>query len=350
MMSTPMMRTMLQKAILLSLLILSACGVEGPSTDSPIIAVRVTKARQKPLSSTIGYLGTVRPAKELVLNARLQGTVAKLMVPEGTRMVAGEEMASIEAADLEALVRRLKADHEYWSKRLQEDVLLNKKGALTKDQLATSTRNAKMAEAAFTEAASRLDWQNERSPFAGHLLEWLVEPGQHLMPGQAIAVFGSLEQVVEVKVLAEDLRAGIHPGTAVSLRLSTGEGAEHFVKEVATHATGPDRSYTVTIPMEDWHGSELRSGEAIAVDFMIREVTGHTLVPEEAVITSSGNSSIYVIEENRATEVRVIEHLRSGGFVAVSPNLAPHTLVATSNLEQLKNGIEVFAVSRELNP
>lgn len=326
---------------------LPGCKREPTEPKTPPVAVRVAPVRATPLQRTLDYLGTVAPAREVLLAARIQGTVASLGAVEGESVAEGRELAALHAPDLEATVARLRADRDYWTRRRDEDVSLAAKGAVPRDQLAASERAATAAAAALAEAEARLDWTRERSPFAGTVLEWRVEAGQHVLPGQPLVLVGGTDIEVQVPVVAEDVRAGIEVGIPAFLDGAGKEAIATAVEEVAPAATGQGRTFAVTLPVPTEVGADWRPGEPVSVHFVLEESVGGAAVPSRAVAGRGDSRWIFLIEDGVARRWDVATGLEVDGWVSIAPAPPQGALVAVTNLDRLSDGAAVFSVTQE---
>ncbi|MBU2500070.1 efflux RND transporter periplasmic adaptor subunit [bacterium] len=339
-------RFALAGAILLAAL-LPGCKRESAETKTPPVAVRIAPVRTVPLQRTLDYLGTVAPVRQVMLAARVQGTVAGLGAEEGEPVAEGRDLAVLHAPDLEAAVARLRADHDYWSRRRDEDEGLAARGAVSQDQLAASERASAAAAAALAEAEARLGWTRERSPFAGTVLEWRVEAGQHVLPGQALVLLGGMEIEVEVPVVAEDLRAGIEVGIPAFLTGPESGTITTAVDEVAPAATGRGRTFAVTLRVPAEAGADWRPGEPVRVRFALEESTGGAAVPSRAIAGRTEGNWIFLIEDGIARRWKVTTGLEVDGWVSIAPAPPQGSFVAVTNLDRLSDGVAVFSVTQE---
>ncbi len=334
-------------AVILMAAFLPGCERESTEPKTPPVAVRVAPVRATPLQRTLDYLGTVAPAREVLLAARIQGTVTSLGAVEGESVAEGRELATMHAPDLEATVARLRADRDYWTRRRDEDVSLAAKGAVPRDQLAASERAATAAAAALAEAEARLGWTRERSPFGGTVLEWRVEAGQHVLPGQPLVLVGGADLEVQVPVVAEDVRAGIEVGIPAFLDGSGMEAIATVVEEVAPAATGQGRTFAVTLPVPAEAGADWRPGEPVSVHFVLEESAGGAAVPSRAVAGRGDSRWIFLVEDGVARRWEVATGLEVDGWVSIAPAPPEGALVAVTNLNRLSDGAPVFSVTQE---
>ncbi len=333
--------------VILMAAFLPGCKRDSAVPKTPLVAVRVAPVRTTPLKRTLDYLGTVAPARQVLLAARIQGTVASLRVEEGESVAEGRELTTLHAPDLEATVARLRADRDYWTRRRDEDVSLAAKGAVPGDQLAASERAATAAVAALAEAEARLGWTRERSPFAGTVLEWRVEAGQHVLPGQPLVLLGSTDIEVQVPVVAEDVRTGITVGIPAFLAGPGLETIATVVEEVAPSATGQSRTFFVTLPVPTGAGTDWRPGEPVSVRFILEESTAGAAVPSRAIAGRGESRWVFLVEEGVSRRWEVATGLEVDGWVSITPAPPRGALVAVTNLDRLSDGAAVFSVSEE---
>ena len=97
------------KQILVVLLLLAGCGSkEEPTTtvvsaapQKTILAV-VFEAQQTSVPIRVEVTGQVAPIFQATLSSRIQGTIDKLMVREGTKVSKGQLLIQLDSRDLQA--------------------------------------------------------------------------------------------------------------------------------------------------------------------------------------------------------------------------------------------------------
>ncbi len=325
-----------------------------PAADSAPVAVRVAPIVRADLARSVAYVGTVHSRREVEVVARTAGRVIALS-GEGETVGAGRAVARIAVPEIKARVSRLEAElqraeteRDFLCDSFQRDQRLAETGAISKTQLDRSRRACENANAAVAAArAGRREIgaargkSSETAPFAGRVLQWLAEPGQNVMPGSPLLVFGSHDLEVRAAVGERDLARGVRDGIPARVRL--GEKALRLaVASVAPMATGPGRTTEVTVALPGDVGPG--HGTSVRVDFVVAEAAGAVAVPAAAIAESAAGSIVFVIEGGRARAVAVAPGIRDRGHIGVDGELAVGDMVAVSNLELLEDGSEVFAV------
>ncbi len=320
---------------------------EAEQAPQQPIAVRVIAPDIANLAQTISYVGTVRGSQEVRVNARIPGTVEVLPRAVGAPVTSGQLVAAISAPELAASIDRVQAEREYWCQRHEEDVRLVESGALPAEQANASQRACRSASAALAEAEAQIAKTREVAPVSGRILSWLIEPGQHVLPGQGLVLIGSSGAELRVEVIDEDLQRGIEIGTPVTVHASGGETVRSRVTEIAPLASQNARTFTVTVPLSEIRSDDFRVGSSMAADFTLASCSDCVAIPTEALHRIGNGTYVYLIRDGRAHLTAVEPGIRDRGLVQVSFDWNGDDRVAISNLESLADGVPVFAVEVE---
>jgi multidrug efflux pump subunit AcrA (membrane-fusion protein) len=98
----------------------------------------------------------------------------------------------------------------------------------------------------------------------------------------------------------------------------------------------------LTVEAEIENGSNaLKPGQFATVRLLQERAEPAVLVPARAVINEAGVSRVYVIKDGHAEQRLVQTGQTDGDLIEIRSGVAADELVATSNLEQLTDGIAV---------
>ncbi|MEM6455313.1 MAG: efflux RND transporter periplasmic adaptor subunit [Acidobacteriota bacterium] len=156
---------------------------------------------------TLRVLGTVQPARDIVLSPRVGGQIVAVEpgFAPGGRVAAGEPLVRIDAADYEqTLIMRTSAlaqaqaalaieEGRQQAARREFDLLgediaeANASLVLREPQIASLQAELRAAEAAVAQAELDLARTTVRAPFAAQILERSVELGSEVGPGDDLA-------------------------------------------------------------------------------------------------------------------------------------------------------------------
>lgn len=335
-----------------------SCARDEPESpdQAAAVAVRVSTVTQQDLAERIGYVGTVHSRREVKVLAQTAGAVLSLE-PEGEAIREGSTVARITAPEIAAQssrmhaeVKRAQTERDFLCETYETDRKLVAAGAITSRKVALSKKACDAATAALTaaqagarEVGARRGKTSEQAPFGGFVLQWLVEPGQNVMPGMPLLLIGSHDLEVRVQVAERDLESGIREGNPAMVRFGK-ESRRLQVSRVAPMATGPGRTFEVKIPLPEELEVAPAHGTSTRVDFLVGEAASSIAVSEKALTKVDGADVVFVIDDKRAREVKVIAGIRDRGLIEVEGDVAVGAWVAVSNLELLQNGAHVFAV------
>lgn len=328
---------------------------ESPDKTAPT-AVRVAPVMQQNLAQRISYVGTVHSQREVKVLAQTAGAVLSL-TPEGEIVREGSTVARITAPEIsarssrmEAEVERAQTERDFLCETYKTDRKLGEAGAITKRQVDMSKKACDAATAALNaaragsrEVVAVRGKNTEQAPFGGLVLQWLVEPGQNVMPGMPLLLFGSHNLEVRVKVAERDIEKGVRVNIPVLVRLG-GEAHRLQVSRIAPTATGLGRTFDVRIAIPNELSATMAQGTSIRIEFLVAEATNSIAISEKALTKINGTDAIFIIDDNRAREVKVIPGIRDRGLIEVKGEVTVGAWVAMSNLDLLKNGAHVFAV------
>jgi len=170
----------------------------GRITAQEVATIRPTVRRStdtpaRAILSASGYLVARRKA---VVSAKIQGRLAELDVDEGSWVTAGQVIARLDNADLQALievaragVQQANADLAEKQRQLRLTRGLASDGVVSQDQLQAAMSRVRVAEAALSQSKASLslaeaNFQNTiiRAPFAGVVVKKMAEVGESVAP------------------------------------------------------------------------------------------------------------------------------------------------------------------------
>ncbi len=171
---------------------------EPPATATPVTAEPPTTTVQaRPVPVTVTAYGTIHPGAESVLAAKVTARVVALPLREGQAVAKGALVVRLDPRDIQAELAAAKAIQDRAKATLAEaetehtrvQGLLAAGSATTRDrdraEAALSQARAAAGEAAagVEQAETRLAHTRVTAPFAGRVVERLVEVGEMAAPG-----------------------------------------------------------------------------------------------------------------------------------------------------------------------
>jgi HlyD family secretion protein len=346
------------------------------------------------------YTGTTRPVRQVSLRSQAEGRLLNLNVDVGDAVQQGQavgtldsvllqtavgeaqaelaarqfevaqaqaELADIRTSIEEARVRLQQAGND--AQRLQtlasqgavstqeaeqaQLTLVTAQQAQQSSQEQVRTRQQSVAAAQqrveaqrsiLQEVQQRLTFANLTASLSGIVLERLAEPGDLVLPGEAVLSLGDLSQVLVVIEVADSALGSFSLGQSVNLQIDAfpGEAFSGRITRISPVADGTSRLLPVEITVAN-PGNRIGSGLLARVTGGSVQTSGAVLVPETALeVAEDSDSQIFVVTETNGmatVEARSVQvGDRIDGQVTILAGLSPGEQYVIRSSEPLEAG------------
>jgi len=196
--------------------------------------------------------------------------------------------------------------------------------------------------AAFELAQKKLADATVRAPVSGSVAERLVQPGEFIRENTPVVTIVQMHPL-KLKTAIQERHAGvIRAGQKIDFVVEAFPD-RNFAGTVAYVSPAVDQS-TRTFPVEalvENTDRVLKPG-FFAKGVVLTDLDTNVLaVPEDAISTLAGVSTVYVIEDGKARQQQVTLGARQSKLVEITSGLAGDETLATANLSQLATGVPV---------
>jgi RND family efflux transporter MFP subunit len=291
-------------------LALAACDPMTAQPLAPVRPVLVTPVHYEAQVSDRSFVGTVRPRIESDLGFRVAGKVSKRLVEVGTRVEAGQPLATLDEVDL-----GLQAEQAAAELRAATGVLAQASAAETRArelrQKGWSTdAQLDQAKAAADEARARLH-RAERSveltknslsyatlvaDAAGVVTATLIEPGQVVTAGQTAIRLARLAEKEVVVAIPETLLTRAKSGEAqVSIWSNPDKRNVAKLRELAPSADAATRTYLAKFSMPE-AGDEVQLGMTATLTLSEPASERVARLPLSALFNQGEGPSLYIAD------------------------------------------------------
>src|SRR4051794_16341199 len=376
--------------LMLTMLVLAAC--RGNSTRSaPPAAVAagpatidVARVVEQPLDVQLSLPGELGAYQMVAIYPRVTGFVKAVNVDRGTRVRAGDLLATLEAPELVAQraeaqsklqgaeaqlsVARSKADADKSTfDKLKaasatpgvvagNDVALAEKAAdASSNQALAAQQGVEAARQALNAVRDMESYLRVTAPFAGVVTERNVHPGALVGPASGAGAATPLLRLVDTERLRlvvpvpEAYTAETKPGTDISFTVAAYPG-QRFSGKVARVAEAVDvstRTMAVELDVVN-HDGRLAPGTFCQVRWPVRRSGPSLFVPSTSVAATTDRTFVIRIRGGKAEWVDVKTGLTSGSLVEVFGDLRAGDEIAGRGTDELRPGTDVRA--RESKP
>src|SRR5215204_4723631 len=180
------------------------------------------------------------------------------------------------------------------------------------------------------------------SPISGYVTERAADVGEFVSTSSKVATVARTNPMRVRIDIPEQAIATVHPGQSVSVSVSTypDRSSSGRVARVSPSVSAQSRTLTIEAEVENGE-SLLKPGQFATIRVLQSQSDPAILVPVRAVRTDGTTSRVYVIQDGVARERLVATGRQDGDLVEVKGNIQSNELVATSNVEQLADGVPV---------
>ena len=202
--------------------------------------------------------------------------------------------------------------------------------------------NVANAEASLALAKKNLSYAFIPAPIDGFVTERTADLGEYVSPQQKVATVVRTNPLRIRIDIPEQAIPAVRVGQSVSITTSAwpDKNFSGRVARIAPNVSASSRTLTVEAEIDN-SGGALKPGQFATVRILQERSEPAVLVPARAVVTEAGVSRAFVIKDGHAEQRIVSTGQTEGDLIEIKSGIAADEQVATSNLEQLSDGMTV---------
>lgn len=307
------------------------------------------------LSLTLPVSGSLMPAQQATIRAKVGGQLRDGLLAEGVPVTRGQVIARVDGAELQARLAMQQAALEEAQARLtlaqknsHNNQQLLKQNYISQNAVDTSNNNVDLAQASVKSARANSDIaritladSQIRAPIDGIVSRRHAQPGEKVGPDMPIYTIVNLAQLnLEAQVPSSEI-ARINIGQPVSFQVD-GYGTRNFDGKVArinpTTEAG-SRSIVVYITVDNRDGA-LRGGMFAKGNITTSHSAPAPVIPLTALREHQGQTVVYAIENNKVVAKPVQTGLKNpdDGLVEIVAGIPAGTRILVTPLTDVKPG------------
>jgi multidrug efflux pump subunit AcrA (membrane-fusion protein) len=236
----------------------------------------------------------------------------------------------------------------YDQQRAQRDQLREQyEAALSKARqdfaaLGTASANVSNAESQLGLARRNLSYTVVFSPIDGYVSERNADLGEYVSPTAKVATVVRINPLRIRIDIPEQAIPEVQIGQSVSITTSAwpDKNFSGRIARISPNVSAQSRTLTVEAEIENSTGV-LKPGQFATVRILQSRTEPAVLVPARAVRTEAGVSRVFVIKDGHAQQRLIQLGQTEGDLIEIKSGVAADEQVATSNVEQLSDGVAV---------
>lgn len=299
--------------LIAAVLFAAGCGSkEEPATSvvsaapQATIQAAVVEIKTVQVPVRVEVTGQVTAIFQATLSSRIQGTIDKLRVREGTRVSKGQTLIQLDSRDVQADLARAKAEVENAKAQLDRMKTLYAKDAVSKQEMENAIRAYKVAEANRKAVLAQLSYTVVKAPFDGVITEKKVEAGELASPGQPLLQMEDPEQLrLEATVAEGDLKS-VSLGDKIPILIDAlgVQTLRGVVSQILPAGDPQTHTFMVKVDLPMTPGLKSGMFGRLQLD---KGATQTILVPASAIVERGELTSVFVVGSDQIGRLRWVK-------------------------------------------
>ena len=294
-------------------LVVAGCGSKeepsasgGSGAPRATIQAEVMKIETVQVPVRVEVTGQVTAIFQAMLSSRIQGTIDKLLVREGTEVSKGQTLIQLDSRDVEADLARAKAEVENAKAQFDRMKKLYAQDAVSKQEMENATRAYKVAEANRKAVLAQLSYTVVKAPFDGVITEKKVEAGELASPGQPLLKMENPRQLRLEATIAEGDLKSVSRGDKIPILIDAlgTQALAGIVSQILPAGDPQTHTFMVKVDLPNTPG--LKTG--MFGRFQLDKGTAPTiLVPSSAVVERGELTGVFAIGSDQVARLRWVK-------------------------------------------
>src|SRR5689334_2724971 len=290
---------------------LAGCGSSDEAATVPVVSAAsqntiqasVAEAKVADVPIRVEVTGQVATLYQATLSSRIQGTIDRVLVLEGTLVKKGQTLVELDNRDLQAELTRAVAEVENAQAHLSRMKALYAEQAVSKQEMENATRTFKVSEANQRSVLAQLSYTIVKAPFDGVITEKKVEAGELASPGQTLLKMEDSNHLrLEATVAESDLKAiGLGNRIPVMIDALPGQSLSGTVSQILPAGDPQTHTFTVKVDLPPTHGLRTGMFGRLQLD---KGITRTIVLPSSAVVERGELTSVFVVGQDRVARLR----------------------------------------------
>ena len=323
----------------------------------------VVSLQPKRLSVELAVPGSVQAVSQATVRAKLSAEVKRVLVREGDRVTAGQQIAEFDTAQLRAQMAERKATLESARAQLamadrtrQANAQLVKQNFISQNAFDTADSAHQVQLAAVATAQAQLELTQlsmtdavVRAPISGTVSKRHVQPGEKVSFDAALLSIVDLTQLeVQAQVPISDvtqIRKGMP--ALVDVEGIDGRKFEGRVERINPSAEPGTRTINVYVSLSN-EDSLLRTGMFARVLLTVAPEVEVPALPLSAVRTDAAQTFVWIVYDDKLARRNIVIGKRDerAQLVEVTSGLTPAEVVLATKFDNLKDGLAAKVISQ----
>ena len=311
---------------------------KGGGGSKKISLVTVEEVQPTTFNHFLDIQGKVDSDNNVMISAKIAGTLTNVFVKEGDHVSAGQLLAKIDAETTERSLAEVKNSLELASTVYERQKALWDQQIGTEVQYLQAKNNKEALDRKIETLNAQLDQSRIKAPISGTIDKVLFKQGESVVPG-AVFRLVNLSAFKMVAEVPETYSARVNQGDEVSIFFpdlnKTIKGRLSTVSNVINPLT---RTFTVEIRLGNPSGFLLKPNMLARLQIKDYSSPKAIVVPINTVQSGTEGKYVFVAEGTKATRRTVTVGQTYGSTAEIKSGLKPGDKIVSVGYQDLEEG------------
>ena len=324
----------------------AAGAAAAKDADGPV-TVTIEQVVVERVERTIDFVGTLHANAEAEVATEVDGRLLTIDADLGDQVAAGQVLASLDSASLEAQLREAAANLQKTTTEEARARRLKNEGVMSQQEFDTISSAQSVTLARRDVLAIQLGHTKIRAPFAGRIAKRKVDVGNYVRVGMPIFVLVADDPLRLRGEVPERFVAQLQVGQEVRgiVEAYPDDPLAGHLARISAAADPTNRALTVEALVPN-PGGKLKVGFFCKAAILTHSDAEALVIPADALVNFAGVTRVFVVDDGGTARSRTVETGMSlGAKVEIKSGLERADRVATSALGKLSEGTKVVVRS-----
>lgn len=307
--------------------------------------VETAKAENSKLSDDVSAIGTLLADESVAIAPETSGRVAEILFKDGEKVAAGAPLFRLDTDLANAVLAEAKARLSLAEANYGRNQTLRKSGNVAQSTYDAALTELEVARTAVQSAEVLVNKLTITAPFPGTLGFRAISVGAYVTAGTALVQLDKIDRLKASFAVPELEQARIKVGQQVEVTADALPG-ETFIATVSAIEPSVNVNGRALQVRADLDNGALKLRPGLLVRILAKGLARDAvLVPEQAIVQRGDSAFVYLVEDKKATEAKVVLGKRMPGSIEVIEGVAAGAEVVTAGNTRLSNGAAVEVVA-----
>ncbi len=318
------------------------------SSDKNLPLVSTFIVKENNFKHYVTLQGDVATKQNIIIFPEYAGTLQRVYVTEGQRVVKGQLLAIIDDGGLRQQVAQLETQVQLAKTTFERQKRLWKEKIGSEIQFLQTKTNYQAQTSALNHLKKRLSKTRVTAPFSGIIDDVISEQGQVVAPGQSMLFrIVNLSNMYVKADVPESYLNSIKKGTTANVQfLSIGKEVFGKVRQVSNVINPNNRTFRIEIAVPN-KDKKIKPNLIANLEILDYQNDNALLVPTDVIQENAkGEKFVFIvkpIKENEATVVKTIitTGISYNNLIEITNGLNTNTTIVKEGAITLRDGLTV---------